>query len=172
MDRKRAAILAEIPQLRRYARALLRSPDAADDLVQDALERALTKLENWQSGESPRRWLFKIMHNLFIDQVRREGRRGENAMLRLDDSEALAQPSLQHEAAVSRELLDALQAIAPDRRAAIVLVGVEGFSYAEAAELLGVPAGTVMSRIARGREELRRMLDDGARRRTFKVVEK
>lgn len=153
-------------------RALLRSPDAADDLVQDALERALTKLENWQSGESPRRWLFKIMHNLFIDHVRREGRRGENAMLRLDDSEALAQPSLQHEAAVSRELLDALQAIAPDRRAAIVLVGVEGFSYAEAAELLGVPAGTVMSRIARGREELRRMLDDGARRRTFKVVEK
>lgn len=172
MDQKRAAILAEIPRLRRYARALLRSSDAADDLVQDALERALTKMENWQTGASPRRWLFAIMHNLFIDQTRRANRRGEASILTLDDGEALAQPSAQYETPESREILDVLQAVAPERRVAIVLVGIEGFSYAEAAEILGVPAGTVMSRISRGREEFRRLLDDGARRRTFKVVEK
>lgn len=172
MDQKRAAILAEIPRLRRYARALLRTSDAADDLVQDALERALSRMENWRIGESPRRWLFAIMHNLFIDQKRRAGRRNEGAMLPLEDREAQAQPSIQSESPESREILDTLQSIAPERRAAIVLVGIEGFSYAEAAELLGVPAGTVMSRISRGREELRRLLDDGARRRSFKVVEK
>jgi RNA polymerase sigma-70 factor (ECF subfamily) len=172
MDERRAAILAEIPRMRRYARALLRGRDASDDLVQDTLERALTKMDNWQSGESPRRWLFTIMHHLFVDQLRRTTRRGEDTMVGLDDREALSQPSLQHENAASREILDALAAIAPDRRAAIVLVGVEGFSYAEAATLLGVPAGTVMSRISRGREELRRLLDDSARRRTLKVVEK
>lgn len=172
MDDKRAAILAEIPRLRRYARALLHGRDASDDLVQDTLERALSKMENWQTGESPRRWLFTIMHHLFIDQTRRRNRRGEGAMLSLDDGEALGQPSVQHETAASREILDALSALSPERRSAIVLVGVEGFSYAEAAAMLKVPAGTVMSRIARGREEMRRLLDDSARRRTLKVVEK
>jgi len=171
MDDKRTAILAEIPRLRRYARALVGRSDRADDLVQDALERALLKLENWQTGESPRRWLFTIMHHLFIDQTRRTTRRGEATMLPLDDREALAQPAAQEETAASREILDALQQISPERRVAIVLVGIEGFSYAEAAIMLAVPAGTVMSRIARGRAELRRLLDDGARRRTFKVIE-
>lgn len=172
MDEKRTAILAEIPRLRRYARALLNGREASDDLVQDTLERALGRMDNWQTGESPRRWLFTIMHHLFIDQTRRRNRRGEDAMLSLDDGEALGQPSIQQETAESREILDALAALSADRRAAIVLVGVEGFSYAEAAAMLNVPAGTVMSRIARGREEMRRLLDDSARRRTLKVVEK
>ena len=172
MDDKRTAILAEIPRLRRYARTLLRGKDSSDDLVQDTLERALAKMENWQTGENPRRWLFTIMHHLFVDQTRRRSRRGENTMLSLDDNEALGQPSQQQETAESREILDALAALSPERRAAIVLVGVEGFSYAEAAAMLEVPAGTVMSRIARGREEMRRLLDDNARRRTLKVVEK
>lgn len=172
MDEKRTAILAEIPRLRRYARALLNGRQASDDLVQDTLERALGRMDNWQTCESPRRWLFTIMHHLFIDQTRRRKRRGEDAMLSLDDGEALGQPSIQQETAESREILEALAALSADRRAAIVLVGVEGFSYAEAAAMLNVPAGTVMSRIARGREEMRRLLDDSARRRTLKVVEK
>jgi len=172
MDDRRTAILAEIPRLRRYARALLRGQESSDDLVQDTLERALGKMENWQTGDSPRRWLFTIMHHLFIDQTRRRNRRGEDTMLSLDDSEALGQQALQQETAEAGEVLDILSALSPDRRAAIVLVGVEGFSYAEAAAMLGVPAGTVMSRVARGREEMRRLLDDSARRRTLKVVEK
>ena len=172
MEERKAAILAEIPRLRRYARALLRNRDAADDLVQDCLERALTRLDNWRTGESPRRWLFTIMHHLFVDQMRKTKRRAEVVMLTLEDSEALSSPSEQHENVASREIMDALQAISPDRRAALLMVGVEGFSYAEAATMLGVPAGTLMSRIARGREELRSLLDDVARRRTIRVVER
>ena len=172
MDNKRAAIIAEIPRLRRYARALLRDVDAADDLVQDCLERALARLDNWQSGESPRRWLFTIMHHIFVDQLRKVKRRAEVVMLMLDDSEAMASPAQQADDLASREIVDALQAISADRRAALLMVGVEGFSYAEAANILGIPAGTLMSRIARGREELRALLDDRARRRTLRVVER
>ena len=173
MDERRAAILAEIPRLRRYARALLRDRDAADDLVQDCLERALSRLDNWRTGENPRRWLFTIMHHLFVDQMRKTKRRAEVVMLTLDDSEALsvAAPT-RPKSVASREIVDALQAISPERRAALLMVGVEGFSYAEAANILGVPAGTLMSRIARGREELRGLLDDAARRRTIRVVER
>jgi RNA polymerase sigma-70 factor (ECF subfamily) len=171
MDEKKAAILGEIPRLRRYARSLLRDRDAADDLVQDSLERALARLDHWQTGDSPRRWLFTIMHHLFIDQMRKMNRRGA-AMLPLDAGEALAVPAEQAESVESREIIDALQAISPDRRAALVMVGIEGFSYAEAASILGVPAGTLMSRIARGREELRGLLEDTARRRAIRIVEK
>lgn len=172
MDEKKAAILHEIPRLRRYARALVRDRDAADDLVQDCLERALLRLDSWRTGESPRRWLFTIMHHLFIDHVRKVSRRGEAAILPLDAHEALSTPGTQAETVASREIVDALQAISPDRRAALVMVGIEGFSYAEAATMLGIPAGTLMSRIARGREELRALLDDTARRRAIRIVEK
>lgn len=171
MDSRRAAILAEIPRLRRYARALLRDRDAADDLVQDCLERALQRLDNWQTGDSPRRWLFTIMHHIFVDQVRKTRRRAEVVVLGLDDSEVLSSPAVQVETLASREILEALGAIGADRRAALLMVAVEGFSYAEAAGILGIPAGTLMSRIARGREELRGLLDDTTRRRTIRVVE-
>ncbi len=172
MKDRKAAILAEIPRLRRYARALLRDADAADDLVQDCLEGALLRLDNWQTGESPRRWLFTIMHHLFVDQMRKSRRRSEVVMLTLDDSEALSSPATQTETIASREIVDALQAVSPDRRAALLIVGIEGFSYAEAANILGIPAGTLMSRIARGREELRGLLDDASRRRMIRVVER
>jgi RNA polymerase sigma-70 factor, ECF subfamily len=170
-DRK-GAILAEIPRLRRYARALLRDRDAADDLVQDCLERALTRLDNWHSGDNPRRWLFTIMHHLFIDQKRRTKRQSENLTLFADGLEPRVAAPSQLDSVASREVLDSLQALSPERRAALLLVAVEGLSYAEAATVLGVPAGTLMSRIARGREELRGLLDDAARRRTIRVVGK
>jgi RNA polymerase sigma-70 factor (ECF subfamily) len=171
MDERGKAIVAEIPRLRRYARALLRNREGADDLVQDCLERALLRLDNWRTDESPRRWLFTIMHHLFVDQMRKKNRRGEAAMLTLDHDEALATPASQLGDVASREVLDTLDAIAPERKAALLLVAVEGFSYAEAATILGVPAGTLMSRIARGREELRGLIDDADRRRRIKVVE-
>jgi RNA polymerase sigma-70 factor, ECF subfamily len=172
MEERKAAILAEIPRLRRYARALLRDRDSADDLVQDCLERALARLDNWRTGDNPRRWLFTIMHHLFVDQTRKTKRRAEVVMLTLDDSEAMSSPAEQAESIASREIVEALQAISPERRAALVIVGIEGFSYAEAAAMLGIPAGTLMSRVARGREELRGLLDDVARRRSIRVVER
>ena len=170
MDDKKRAILAEIPRLRRYARALLHDREAADDLVQDSLERALSRLDNWRGGESPQRWLFTIMHNLFIDHKRRVVRRRE--VRPLSQADSIVSPPAQFESVVSRELFEALQAIAPERREALLLVAAEGLTYAEAASVLGVPTGTVMSRIARAREELRASLDDAARRRTIRVVEK
>ena len=172
MDERKRAILAEIPRLRRYARALLRDRDQADDLVQDSLERALSRLDNWQSGENPRRWLFTIMHHLFIDQKRRSKRQSDHLALLSESTAPSVSPPSQVGTVAAREIFDALQVIAPDRRAALLLVSVEGLTYAEAATVLGIPAGTLMSRIARGREELRGFLDDAARRRTIRVVGK
>lgn len=172
MDDRRQAIIEEIPRLRRYARALLRDRDAADDLVQDSLERALSKVENWTTGDSPRRWLFTIMHHLFVDQLRRAKRHVQAVTMMPETIDALASPPQQVDKLASAEVLAALQQIGPERRAALVLVAVEGLSYAEAADVLGIPAGTLMSRIARGREELRSILDDTSRRKVIKVVEK
>ncbi|MBX3575748.1 MAG: sigma-70 family RNA polymerase sigma factor [Rhizobiaceae bacterium] len=172
MDDRRGAVLAEIPRLRRYARALLRDRDAADDLVQDCLERALTRLDNWRTGESPRRWLFTIMHHLFVDQLRKVKRTAEVIAFSADAQPEAVEQASQVDAVATREIMDALQKISPDRRAAIVLVAVEGFSYAEAANILGVPAGTLMSRIARGRDDLRALLDGGAPRPMIRVVDR
>ena len=171
MNDRQKAILAEIPRLRRYARSLMREPDRADDLVQDCLERAFARMTNWQTGDNPRRWLFTIMHNIFIDQVRKEQRRGEIVPLSELESGLAKVKAEQHDKLVARDVIDALQRIDPDRRAALMLVAVEGFSYAEAAEILQVPAGTVMSRIARGRNELRGALNESTRTRAIRVVE-
>lgn len=171
MNDRQKAILAEIPRLRRYARSLMRDLDRADDLVQDCLERAFARMANWQTGDNPRRWLFTIMHNIFIDTVRKDRRRGEVVPLSDMDSGQTRVPAEQHDKLVARDVLDALQQIDPDRRAALTLVAVEGFSYTEAAEILDVPAGTLMSRIARGRSELRRVLDDTSRSSKIRVVE-
>ncbi len=163
MNDRYEAILAEIPRLRRYALSLMRDSDRADDLVQDCLERAFSRLANWQTGDNPRRWLFTIMHNIFIDTVRKDKRRGETIPLSDTDGALEPVPADQHGKLVAREVLDTLQTIDPDRRAALMLVAVEGFSYAEAAGILGIPAGTLMSRIARGRAELRDRLDKNVR---------
>lgn len=171
MDEKRGAILAELPRLRRYARALVRDRDMADDLVQDCIEKALSRIDNWQTGDNPRRWLFTIMHHIFIDQLRRIKRRVETVEIAGEADGAFASRPTQMDNLHAREVFDALQTIAPERRSALVLVAVEGMSYAEAATVLGIPAGTLMSRIARGREELRAQLDDSSRRRKIRVVE-
>lgn len=171
MDEKRGAILAELPRLRRYARALVRDRDSADDLVQDCIEKALARIDNWQTGDNPRRWLFTIMHHLFVDQLRKVKRRAETVPISEESERAFVTQPTQLESLQAREVLDALQEIEPDRRSALVLVAVEGMTYAEAATVLGIPAGTLMSRIARGREELRAQLEDASRRRKIRVVE-
>ena len=150
-----AAIEACIPALRRYAVALLRSRDEADDLVHDCLARALDKLHTRREEADIRSWLFTIMHNHFISQVRR--RRSRPAPETLDDSheKAAGQRATQEDALLWRDLQRGLALLPEEQRSVILLVSVEDLSYAEAAQVLGVPIGTVMSRLARGRDRLR-----------------
>lgn len=164
-----AAIAAEIPRLRRYARALIGDAVAADDLVQDCLLRALANQAAWREGASPRKWLFRILHNLHIDEARRRSRRP--AEVELDHAEALSQPGQWQPPQAAFEITAALAVLPEDQRQALLLVTLEGFSYAETAQLLEVPVGTVMSRVSRGREKLRQILftDDGRKSRLTRI---
>lgn len=151
---QREAIVAEIPRLRRYARALTGDAARADDLVQDTLERALGKFALWRPGNL-RAWLFSIMHNLFVNQVR--------AARPVDCPGDEALPDLpvratQADALELGDLSAALQKLPAEQREVLLLVGLEDLSYAETAKALGVPIGTVMSRLSRGRERLRALL--------------
>ncbi|MDH3473311.1 MAG: sigma-70 family RNA polymerase sigma factor [Rhodospirillales bacterium] len=157
MAKGREMIVAEIPHLRRYARALLRDPVEADDLVQSCLERALGRFHLWRPGSNLRPWLFTIMHNLFINAQRQKGRRP--TPLPFDElTSPPAQAAPQDGAMAARHIAQALQQLPEEQRAAILLVGLEELSYAEAARVLGVPQGTVMSRLHRGREKLRTII--------------
>jgi RNA polymerase sigma-70 factor, ECF subfamily len=148
---------AEIPRLRRYARALTRNLTSADDLVQNALVRAVTKQHLWQPGTNLRAWLFTILHNQHVNDVRRSVREGANVPI--DDAvpvltvEANAMAALQ-----LRDLEAALGMLVPEQRQVILLVGLEGMSYEEVATILGIPIGTVRSRLSRGREQLRKLM--------------
>lgn len=156
MNRKNL-LIAEIPHLRRYARVLTRNPDAADDLVQASLERALRRFELWHSDRKLRPWLFTIMHNLHVDQVRRRGHQPATDLFE-DAAEHVSIEAAQELSVDVRKVLRTLNELNADQRAALLLVGVEQLSYSEAAEVLGVPIGTLMSRVSRGRETLRGLL--------------
>jgi RNA polymerase sigma-70 factor (ECF subfamily) len=161
-----ADIAAHIPRLRRYARALAGDSHRADDLVQDTLERALTKSHLWRRGSDLRAWMFAIMHNVFVNQLkaRRE--------LALDEAaEAALESAPQSDPLQLRDLDAALRRLPAEQREVLLLVGLEQFSYAEASQALDVPIGTVMSRLSRGRERLRTLMS-GAPVATmnFKVV--
>jgi RNA polymerase sigma-70 factor (ECF subfamily) len=152
--RVRPDLIEHLPRLRRYARALTGDVNRADDLVQDTLERALAKLDLWQPGSDLRAWLFTLMHNLFVNQIRVR-RPPETAM-----EDALDEPVSggQMEALAARDIQDALARLPDEQRAVLLLVGLEQFAYSEAAQVLGVPTGTVMSRLSRARERMRQML--------------
>ena len=156
MASRRDAVAAEIPRLRRYARALVGSNAEADDLIQDTLERALAKLDQWRDGESPRKWLFSILHNLHVDGLRRKSRRPPHVGL---DSLGPEQSAPAADGASGRDLDRALQQLSGEQREVVLLVGLEGLTYAETAEVLDIPVGTVMSRLARGRGRLRTLMD-------------
>jgi RNA polymerase sigma-70 factor, ECF subfamily len=153
---RRDAVAAEIPRLRRYARALVGGNAEADDLIQDTLERALAKLDQWRDGESPRKWLFSILHNLHVDGLRRKSRRPPHVGL---DSLGPEQSAPAADGASGRDLDRALQQLSGEQREVVLLVGLEGLTYAETAEVLDIPVGTVMSRLARGRGRLRTLMD-------------
>jgi RNA polymerase sigma-70 factor (ECF subfamily) len=151
------SIEAEIPRLRRYARVLARDVAAADDLVQDCLTRALEKLDLWQEGTDLRAWLFTILHNQYVNHVRRAVREG--APVGLSETEPmLAQMPRQGRRLELRDLERALAKLPDDQRSVILLVGLEGMRYEEVAEILGIPIGTVRSRLSRGRDALRRLM--------------
>ncbi len=145
-------ILAHIPALRRYARLLTGDASRADDLVQDTLERACLKWSLWQPGPALRSWLLSLMHNLYLNQ--RRDWRHDDGHLPLDEA-----PEPQHEPMTQAgERMDMQQALALlplPLREVLLLVTVEEYSYAEAARILDVPVGTVMSRLHRAREQLR-----------------
>jgi RNA polymerase sigma-70 factor (ECF subfamily) len=150
---------AHIPALRRYARALQGNVDRAEDLLQDSLERALSRQHLFVSSQNLRPWLFRIMRNVYLNSLRAARRRGPS--LELDDVNLPASPPDQIPHVEVAETLAAFHALSDECREALWLVVVEGLSYREAGRVLGVPTGTVMSRVARAREDLRTRCQHG-----------
>src|ERR1700751_5486163 len=147
----------EIPRLRRYARALTRDSNRADDLVQDTLVRGIAKAHLWQAGTDIRPWVFTIMHNQYVKNIRRTMR--EQATIDVDQVastlEATTDPTASRQLS---ELERALGYLSKGQREVVLLVGLEGMSYDEAAKILRVPIGTVRSRLGRAREALRLLM--------------
>jgi len=157
-------IVPYIPNLRRYARALVGDRDGADDLVQDTLERAVRKFHLWRPGDL-RAWLFSIMHNVFVNQLK-------SRKVGLDveiDEETLAARIPTVTGTDVMDLHRALLGIAAEQREVVLLIALEDMSYADVARTLGIPIGTVMSRLSRGRERLRKLME-GEDKRALKVV--
>jgi RNA polymerase sigma-70 factor (ECF subfamily) len=147
---------AQIPRLRRYARVLTRDVVRADDLVQSCLTRAVAKQHLWQPGTNLRAWLFTILHNQHVNDVRRGVRDGNNVDLTGATQltvQSTAIPTLQ-----LRDLETAIGKLPPEQRQVILLVGLEGMAYEEVAKVLKVPVGTVRSRLSRARDQLRLLM--------------
>ena len=155
-----------IPRLRRYARALVGERAGADDLVQDTLERAWSKLHLYRRGTDLRAWLFTVMHNVHVNKLR-----SARPTDPLDDAmPELAQRAPQADALLVRDLDRAIARLPADQRAVLLLVTLEEMSYEEVARTLGIPIGTVMSRLSRAREKLRAMMLGHAPAAKLKVV--
>lgn len=157
MDAQSRALEAQIPALRRYAYGLTRDHAAADDLVQDCLERALSRWYLRRPDGDLRAWLFTILRNLHISNARQSKRRGPHQAL--DDGAEPVTDGAQEHALGVRDVLDTLDRMPEDHRSLLLLVGVEDMSYDQAASILGIPIGTVMSRLSRARRRLRELLD-------------
>jgi len=149
-----------LPSLRRYARTFVRDASAADDLVQDTLERAISRWHQRHSDGDTRTWLFTILHNLAVNHLRRAARRGRE--LPLDDAGEpdVATPSTQEDALRHADILAAVGQLPDDQRGLLLLVSIEDVSYAEAARILDIPIGTVMSRLARARARLLKLVEE------------
>ena len=142
-----------IPRLRRYARALVGERAPADDLVQDTLERAWRKFHLYRPGTDLRAWLFTVMHNVYVNQVR-----AMRESTTIDDLELEATGALPGDGLEIRDLDRAMRSLPLEQREVLLLVALEELSYDEAARALGVPIGTVMSRLSRARERLRGLM--------------
>ena len=158
-------IVPYIPNLRRYARALIGDREGADDLVQDTLERAVRKFHLWKPGDL-RAWLFSIMHNVFVNQLK-----ARKIAYEIEVDESIAAPMSSVTATDLMDLDRALAAISPDQREVVLLVALEDMTYAEVARALGIPIGTVMSRLSRGREKLRRLMEGESGRGPLRMIQ-
>lgn len=147
-----------IPRLRRYARSLMRDAAAADDLVQDCLERAISRWHQRRTDGDARIWLFTIIHNLAMNRLRQASRRGLHLPIEDADPPILALGPDQEAALHHHDIVRALDRLPDDQRAVLLLVAIEELSYADAAKALDVPIGTVMSRLSRARARLREEL--------------
>ena len=156
-----SALIAQLPPLRRYAVALTGNGALADDLVQDSIEKALRQSEQLRELQLLPRWLRRILHNLYIDDIRRRRGRGpEQDIMDLADNPALSVPPATGDDA--RDFQRAMNALGLEQREILLLAGLEELSYREIAEELDIPIGTVMSRLARARERLRGLMEKDA----------
>lgn len=156
VEEVREQIVELLPRLRRFARNLTRNPHDADDVVQIGIERALARLEQWKPDSRLESWMFAIVRNAWIDEMRSRSRREQPVA-----PEELADHPAGETAAASVDAMSIQAAMArlpEEQRSAVSLVLIEGLSYKEAAEVMGVPIGTLTSRLARGREALGAML--------------
>jgi RNA polymerase sigma-70 factor (ECF subfamily) len=157
------ALIAQLPGLRRYSRALVGNQSLADDLVQDTIERALRQWEGLRETNRLSSWLRSILHNLYIDEIRRGRTRGhEQEVSDLADDLALSTPA--HDSSAALDFVRAMGTLSIEHRQVLLLVGLENMNYRDIAHELGIPIGTVMSRIARGRERLRSALEGESNR--------
>ncbi len=152
-------VLEHIPRLRRYARALAGDRYAADDLVQDTLERAVNKFHLWRPGSDLRAWLFAVMHNVFINQLRSRRHEMEQSMSELP---TVAVRASQSDPLELQDMANALRGLSAEHREVLLLVALEQLTYEQVAVALDIPIGTVMSRLSRARERLRQLLSGNA----------
>jgi RNA polymerase sigma-70 factor, ECF subfamily len=158
MDAFGRLLESQIPRLRRYARALTRNAAKADDLVQTSLVRALEKQHSWQPGTDLRTWLFTLLHNQHVNDVRRAVRHGSVASI--EDAEAVSTSEPVAESTVAlRDLERAIALLPEEQQATLLLIGLEGMQYEQAASILGVPVGTVRSRLSRARSTLHLLME-------------
>ena len=162
MSDVRHLIVEQIPHLRRYARALVGDRGQADDLVQDCLERAWSRMDLWASGTNMRAWLFTILHNLHLNTARKYHNTPTLTPLETGVTSLPVRPTQEDRLEITG-VWRAFSRLPEPQRAALLLIALEEMSYEEAAEVLDIPVGTLMSRIHRGREKLRRMMSDADR---------
>lgn len=168
MDEFGAQVSAVIPRLRRYARALTGDTLTADDLVQDTLERALAKRHLWRQGSDLRAWMFTIMHNVFVNQ--RRARSAEATVALEDDANELPAQASSVDLLEVGDIDGAIRRLPVEQREVLLLIALEQLSYEEAAQTLGIPVGTVMSRLHRARERVRLALNGETAPAALKVL--
>ena len=159
-------IVPYIPNLRRYARALVGDREGADDLVQDTLERAVRKFHLWRPGDL-RAWLFSIMHNVFVNQLKARRIAPE---VDIDETQ-IAAPIPTVTGIDVGDVQRALSRLAPEQREVLLLIALEDMTYADVSRALGIPIGTVMSRLSRGRERLRRAMNGEPVTTSLRIVQ-
>jgi RNA polymerase sigma-70 factor, ECF subfamily len=161
VDDFRSRLTDLIPRLRRFAIALTGDLDQADDLVQDTCARALSRRDQWQEGTRLDSWMYRIAQNLWLDQMRAKKTRGTHVPLELDDISGADGRAVVENRLSLAAVSAAMAKLPEDQRLLVALVCIDGVSYKQAAEITGVPIGTVMSRLARARRQLHAVLEGG-----------